>query len=345
MKKITIVYDHSPYTFKWLKPLFGAQPELKKFGYQIEFSSILDNIPIACKWQIKGIFPHQNSMGMFMCLVGPLYLARAISKKENIIFSIIYLGIFFLTFLSTLFTYSRGSIICYPLGCAVTIFITAIFHFTQKTMIVLCVTGVFTVLAICYAVPRIMFRFESAAQSSAETRQLLAATAMNIIKDKPFLGCGINTWGIVAKDPKYNVYTPDVAYGEDRYMGIVETTYLLVGAECGILGLTALICWYLYYLFQGVYQAFRGRKTDYFYLLSGLVGGFTSNYFQSTLEWVLKQQVNFCMLIWCFGIVAALVQNAKENTFLSKLEFIAQRKELLQKRYEEMMARKQQKVA
>ena len=77
---------------------------------------------------------------------------------------------------------------------------------------------------------------------------------------------------------------------------MVETTYLLVGAECGFLGLAALLLWYLYHLFQGIIQAYKWRKTEYFYLLPGLIGGLTSNYLQSTLEWVLKQQINFCIL-------------------------------------------------
>ena len=115
----------------------------------------------------------------------------------------------------------------------------------------------------------------------------------------------------------------------------------MVGAECGLLGLTALLCWFLYYLLLALYQAFRWRKTEYFYLFAGLAGGLISNYLQSTLEWVLKQQINFCALITCFAIIAALLQNSKEKTFLSKLEFLAKRKELLQQKMEEAMGNNQ----
>ena len=58
----------------------------------------------------------------------------------------------------------------------------------------------------------------------------------------------------------------------------------------------------------------------------GLGGGLISNYLQSTLEWVLKQQINFCTLFCCFGIIAVLIQGARERTTLSYLELLAQRR-------------------
>ena len=110
-------------------------------------------------------------------------------------------------------------------------------------------------------------------------------------------------------------------------MGLVETTYLLVGAECGLLGLASLLIWYFYYLFQTFYQSFKWRKTEFFYLLAGLGGGLGSNYLQSTLEWVLKQQINFFLLFWCFGIITVFIQGAHDHTTLSYLELFAQRRE------------------
>ncbi len=290
--------------------------------------------------QVNGIFPHQNSHGMFMCLIGPLFLARLLNSKESILKFAISLSTFLMSFLCMLFTYSRGSLACFPIGCAITILISVSFHSSMKTMMVLLVTSTLGIMATIYAGPRIINRFEKAPQASADMRKMLAEIAMNIIKDKPFLGCGINTWGIAGKNPKYNPFL-DVHFPREGYLGLVETTYLMVGAECGLLGLTSLLCWFLYYLLLALYQAFRWRKTDYFYLFAGLAGGFISNYLQSTLEWVLKQPINFCALITCFAIIAALLQNSKEKTFLSKLEFIAKRKELLQQKKEEAMGNNQ----
>ena len=277
--------------------------------------------------QVYGLFPHQNSMGMFMSLIGPVFLARVINKNEHIIKTLFFLFIFIISFLSALFTYSRGSIACFPFGCLVTILLTAFFHRTSKALIVLSVTGVLGIFTLLYSFETIVNRFTKAPEASAETRRFFAEVAVNIMNDKPLLGCGVNTWIIVANDPRYNPYLKH-PYFATRGMGIVETTYLLVGAECGLLGLAAMLCWYFYYFFQAVFQSFQWRKTNYFYLLAGLAGGFLSNYLQSTLEWVLKQQINYFMLFWCFGIVAALIQSTREHTFLSKLAFIKMKSQL-----------------
>ncbi|MBR5840803.1 MAG: O-antigen ligase family protein [Victivallales bacterium] len=277
--------------------------------------------------QVYGLFPHQNSMGMFMSLIGPVFLARVINKNEHIIKTLFFLFIFLISFLSALFTYSRGAIACFPFGCLITIVLTGFFHRTTKALLVLSVTGVLGLFTLLYSFETIVNRFTKAPEASAETRQFFAEVAYNIIKDTPLLGCGVNTWIIVASEPRYNPYLKH-KYFFSRGMGIVETTYLLVGAECGLLGLASLLCWYFYYLLQALYLSFRWRKTPYFYLLVGLTGGFASNYLQSTLEWVLKQQINYLMLFWCFGIVAALIQSTREHTFLSRLAFIKMKSQL-----------------
>ena len=279
--------------------------------------------------QTPGIFLHQNSAGMFMCLVGPLFLSRLLNQKENLFKTFFYLFVFLFSFLSALFTYSRGSLACFPLGCFFVIVYSVTFHFTLKTLIVIFVTGILGIAALGYSAPNIYNRFSNDSGASGEMRRMLIDTAMNIIRDKPLLGCGVNNWGIVATYPKYNPYRAKDTHGRFRggdFCGPVETVYLLVGAECGLIGLGALLLWYFYYLYQSIYQAYRWRKTQYFYLLAGLGSGLTSNYLLSTLEWCLKQQVNFCILFCCFGIIAVLIQGARERTTLCYLELLAQRR-------------------
>ena len=287
--------------------------------------------------QVSGIFPHQNSAGMFMCLLGPIFLSRLLNKKDSVFKSILYLFVFLMSFLSALFTYSRGSLASFPLGCFVVIIFSLVLHFSIKTIIVIFVTGILGIFAVSYSAPNIYNRFMYASEASAGMRKMLADTAINIIKDKPLLGCGVNNWGIVAASPQYNPYRANDTRGmfpKGDFESPVETVYLLVGAECGLLGLGAFLWWYFYHLYQTVYQAYRWRKTEFFYLLAGLGGGLTSNYLQSTLEWVLKQQINFCTLFCCFGIIAALVQGGREHTTLSRLELLAKQREEIRKQQE-----------
>ena len=53
------------------------------------------------------------------------------------------------------------------------------------------------------------------------------------------------------------------------------------------------------------------RRTPYFYIPAGIIGGLTGIYLQSLLEWVLKQQVNFLELVVLFAFLDYLSRNAR----------------------------------
>ena len=36
MRIITVLYDQSAYTYRWLKPLFAAKNEFKLYGYKVD---------------------------------------------------------------------------------------------------------------------------------------------------------------------------------------------------------------------------------------------------------------------------------------------------------------------
>ena len=46
MRIITVLYDQSAYTYRWLKPLFAAKNEFKLYGYKVEYISFLDYLPL-----------------------------------------------------------------------------------------------------------------------------------------------------------------------------------------------------------------------------------------------------------------------------------------------------------
>ena len=57
------------------------------------------------------------------------------------------------------------------------------------------------------------------------------------------------------------------------------------------------------------------RRSDFFYIPVGIVGGLTAIYLQSTLEWVMKQQVNFIQMMMLFAVLSILWKYRKD--FLS----------------------------
>ena len=50
----------------------------------------------------------------------------------------------------------------------------------------------------------------------------------------------------------------------------------------------------------------RLRGTEWHFVAAGLFGGLAANYMQSTLEWVLRQQLNLVCLMFVFAIVSHL---------------------------------------
>ena len=149
------------------------------------------------------------------------------------------------------------------------------------------------------------------------TRQYLAASAWNMMKDKPFAGVGLNNWGIKINPPypycEYRYENRRIA--KDFKEGIVETSYLLVGAECGFLALGAFLSWLGYYYVTACKLVKSMRRSDFFYIPAGIVGGLTAVYLQSTLEWVMKQQVNFIQMMILFATLSILAKYRRD--FLS----------------------------
>ena len=64
------------------------------------------------------------------------------------------------------------------------------------------------------------------------------------------------------------------------------------------------------------------RRTNLFYIPAGIVGGLTAVYLQSTLEWVMKQQVNFIQMMILFAAIGLLFKYKKELV-AGKVEVIA----------------------
>ena len=91
----------------------------------------------------------------------------------------------------------------------------------------------------------------------------------------------------------------------------METVYLLVGAECGIPALAAMIIWFLSYLLLCVRLVKRLKGSQYAAIPAGLAGGLVACYLQSCLEWVLRQQMNLILLMFFFALLDHLWKNSR----------------------------------
>ena len=259
--------------------------------------------------QANGFFPHQNSMGMYMNLIAPVFFAYYFNRNKGWK-RFLFAGFFLMASAACMRTYSRGSMVCLPMGCAITTLLSLRYQFHMRKVSIL-----LPILLICFfgallLLPNIINRCETAPKESLMTRQNLAAAAWNMMKDNPFAGVGLNNWGIKINPPypycEYRYGNKRIA--KDFKEGIVETSYLLVGAECGFLALGAFLAWLGYYYVAACRLVKKLRRTTLFYIPAGIVGGLTSVYLQSTLEWVMKQQVNFIQMMILFATLSILLK-------------------------------------
>ena len=257
--------------------------------------------------QANGLFPHQNSMGMYMCLIAPVFFAYYFNRNRGWK-RFLFAGFFLVASAACMRTYSRGAMVCLPFGCAITALLSLRYQFNMRKIQILLPIFLICFFGALLLLPNIIKRFENAPKESLMTRQYLAASAWNMMKDKPFAGVGLNNWGIKINPPypycEYRYGNKRIA--KDFKEGIVETSYLLVGAECGFPALAAFLAWLGYYYVCACKLVKRLRRTNLFYIPAGVVGGLTAVYLQSTLEWVMKQQVNFIQMMILFAAVGIL---------------------------------------
>ncbi len=263
-------------------------------------------------YQPHGVFPHQNGLAMAMHLFANMFFAMFLAGGWR--GSLLNAAAFVAATACIVRTYSRGALAMVP----VSFFVTFVLSFASAPrgrrlrvvgrVVPIAVAGM---LGLAAMLPRIIERFESAPEASKNTRMELALCAREMMIDEPWRGVGINNWGIKINPPYEYAERAgrNPNRGEDFKDGIVETVYLLVGAECGIPALAAMLLWFLSYLVLCLVLAKRFAGTPYAAIPAGLAGGLLACYLQSCLEWVLRQQMNLILLMIFFGVLDYLSAN------------------------------------
>ena len=257
-------------------------------------------------YQVRGVFPHQNSLAMYMLVVSLIFFSRYFNNVEGWRSRLFFL-LFALSSATLIRTYSRGAIACFPLAALMTLLCSIRWHLTMRKLYIMASLTIIGAIGVSAFMPRIIERFEKAPESSGRTRKNLAIAAVNMIQDVPIAGVGVNNWGIKINPPyTYSTHREGGRYNDEFKDGIVETVYLLVCAECGIPGLVLFLSWFGFYFISSFRLLKRLRNTQYYYLPAGILGGMGGILLQSCLEWVLKQQINFMLMMIVFACISYL---------------------------------------
>ena len=263
-------------------------------------------------YQPHGSFAHQNCLAMGMHLFAGMFFAYFIAPGRRK--SLLCLAAFVASTCCIVRTYSRGALAMVPLSffTAFVLSIAAARGRKSSVLARMLPVAFFGMIGLGLMLPRIIERFNSAPEASKNTRIELARCASEMIADEPWRGVGINNWGIKINAPyEYaKLAGRETNRGEDFKDGIVETVYLLVGAECGIPALAAMIAWFFSYFFLCLRLSRKLSGTIYSSIPAGLAGGLLASYIQSCLEWVLRQQMNLILLMVFFALLDHLAANA-----------------------------------
>ena len=127
-------------------------------------------------------------------------------------------------------------------------------------------------------------------------RVVMWQAAVNMIKDRPVLGHGVNTF--MANYLKYWV-------GGERQPRYAHNCYLQVAAETGLIGLASFL-WLLWVLHRTLWSSIRGSPADGRTLLVGVWAGLVAFAAQSAMDthfYALRQAALFWM---CAGLAVGL---------------------------------------
>ena len=266
-------------------------------------------------FQPRGAFPHQNGFAMAMHLFANMFFALFLYGGWRR--SRLNVAAFVAASACIVRTYSRGALAMIPVSFLVTVvlsFAGAARGARLRILLRIIPIAIAGLLGLGLMLPRIIERFETAPEASGNTRMELALCAKEMIIDEPWRGVGMNNWGIKINAPYEYAERAgrNPNRGKDFKDGIVETVYLLVGAECGIPALAAMVLWFLSYLVLCVVLARKLSGTLYAAIPAGLAGGLVACYLQSFLEWVLRQQMNMILLMMFFALLDHLAANVSQ---------------------------------
>ncbi len=262
-------------------------------------------------FQTNGPLPHQNSLVMYMTIFNTIIFAWLLNSEMSALKTIFILSVFGMGSACIISTLSRAGLMCFGLGCGVTLIFSLINGATFKKFAIVSLIFIGGLAMLIKSADTIIERFTNAPEQSKLTRISLAEAAVKMANDKTF-GIGLNNWGIKI-NPPYS-YSDHIERKNDEFKeGIVETVYLLVAAETGWINLCVFLLFILKFYFMNIVNFFKYRKTELVLFSAGLAGGLLSVYLESSLEWVLKQTNNFYQLMLVFAVISAMTHIRKMN--------------------------------
>jgi len=246
--------------------------------------------------QVASTFPHQNTLGMAICLIAPVTLAITLAGQGG---KTAWASLGAMSVLLVL-ALSRGALLAFLLGAGIVYAGSLLRGVTPRKLLAGAAALAAFAVVLVKAAGTILERFLMAPKESSQIRASFESISAAMLRDHPF-GVGINQYSWVLE---HSAYSRDLPPNDKA--GIVHNLYWLTAAELGFAGIVAFAALMAVPIVLAVRGAFLARRDVRGDVLLGCFGGMVALSALSVLEWVARQTVMGYMYWGLAALVFAL---------------------------------------
>lgn len=271
-----------------------------------------------------GSFRHPNTLALYTDLILPVLtaviLTSAVSKKSRKLFGVaILMGI-----ICVVFTKSRGALVLLPSSLGAVIGTSILMRPTGRKFMVLGLGMVVVAVITAIALPKLIRRFQTAPEESAQTREYFNYAAEAMARENLF-GVGINLYSHSLAHTDYYWYVyPDYVDVEDpeefkesdrgkSRLGTAHHIYWLWASETGYPGVAVFVLHIGLFSLYTVVAFFREKDHLFKSVFLGVFVSTSFFHLHGLLEWIFRQTEVMYLYFILMGTVVAMVQIRKEE--------------------------------
>jgi O-antigen ligase len=218
----------------------------------------------------EGTVCHPNSFAMYLNTALPFAIALIFANVRRLykILAVLVVGLGIVCLILTL---SRGGWIGFLLSGSLVIILAIRRGRLKAVHAILVVCGVLLLAILVITSSNLIIdRLTTSDRGSAQSRITMDQGALVMMRDYPILGVGLNNYTLYM--PQYDPIT----FAENHGLYVVHNTFLLIGAETGLIGLVGFVLFLLSIIFQA-WNLTKISPNDFLWIIAvGVLCGYIS---------------------------------------------------------------------
>jgi len=251
-----------------------------------------------------GTLGHANALAYFLEMLTPIALAYALTRSPQHLGRILAPVAVLAGVTGTFLTFSRAGWAALALGLVSVLVLQVRRRWVSFARILplLLVFVVIVGLVGGLTGNLVALRLGDIKETSAKFRELLARTALNMLRARPILGVGANNY--VAVSPAY--VSPDLSgKAAELSTSVVHNIILLYGAELGIAGIAALLALLISVARLG-WRLIQSNDSSLATAAIGITAGMLAMFAHAQLDWLFRYDPIFTLFWFLVGLLLAM---------------------------------------